>query len=85
MQTTVNISSATNTLVTTNPTVSTTKPTTQEPVSLATSLSSETLGCQFQFGMSFNGNKDYPPADYLTIWIGSPSSTHGTNFNPWYH
>lgn len=36
--------------------------------------------------MGFNGaGKDYSAGDYLTIWIGSPSTTHGTNFNPYWH
>ena len=36
--------------------------------------------------MAFDGNnRDYSVADYLTIWIGSPSTTHGTNFNPYWH
>ena len=32
--------------------------------------------CQFRFGMAFDGNnRDYSVADYITMWIGSPSST----------
>jgi hypothetical protein len=32
--------------------------------------------CQFRFGMAFDGNsRDYSLADYITMWIGSPSST----------
>lgn len=36
--------------------------------------------------MGFNGaSKNYSAGDYITIWIGSPSTTHGTSFNPYWH
>jgi len=43
--------------------------------------------CQFRFGMGYrpDANTDYSAGDYITIWIGSPSTTHGTNFNPYWH
>ena len=39
--------------------------------------------CQFRFGMGYkpDPNTDYSAGDYITIWIGSPSTTHGTDFN----
>jgi hypothetical protein len=43
--------------------------------------------CQFRFGMGYRPepSTDYSSGDYITIWIGSPSTTHGTDFNPWWH
>jgi hypothetical protein len=71
-----------NTIVTAAPA---TQATTQAATTQAAATQSGTIGsvsstsfpsCQFRFGMAFDGNsRDYSVADYITMWIGSPSST----------